>query len=129
MRSIEAKTCPPIVIKVPLTPVSGIVTLLTTRPQSPLVLIILLMARPAFRAGIFEGFIFMTIFAWHVCVLAQERKPAQTVIKKYFFLPGMFVVTAPTLLSFLTFVGIVFFVTAEAGRLEILLIQNAFMTG
>ena len=71
MRSVEAKTCTPVMIKVPLTPVSGIVTLLTQRPQAAFMFIILLMARPALRAGVLESLIFVAIFAGYVCVLTQ----------------------------------------------------------
>jgi hypothetical protein len=128
MRSVEAKTRTSVVIEVPLAPVSGIVTLLTKRPQSPLVHIIFLMTRPALRAGIFEGCISVTILAWHVRVLAQQRKSAQTVIKEYLPFPGLFIVAAPTLFSFLTFMGIILFMTAKAGRLKTLLVKDTLMT-
>lgn len=36
--------------------------------------------------------------------------------------------TAPTFFSFLTFMGIILFVTTEAGGLEVLLIESTFVT-
>lgn len=71
MRSIEAKMRTSVVIKVPLTPVPGVVTLLAERTQLPLVLIIFLMARPALRAGIFEGCVLVAILAGHIHMFAQ----------------------------------------------------------
>jgi hypothetical protein len=70
MRAIEAKIRAFIVIKVPLTPVPGVVTLFATRTQSPLVLIIFLMARPARHAGIFVGWLLVAILALHIRMFA-----------------------------------------------------------
>lgn len=71
VRPIETKTRTPVVIEIPLTPISGVVTLFTERSQSPLVLIIFLMAGPAFCAGIFVSCVFVAILAGYVRMFAQ----------------------------------------------------------
>ena len=71
VRPIETKARALVVIKVPLTPISGVVTLFASRSQSPLVLIIFLMASPTFRAGIFVGCIFVAILAGYVRMFSQ----------------------------------------------------------
>ena len=49
-------------------------------------------------------------------------------IEEYFLFPGLFVVAALTLLSFLPLMNIVLFVATEARGLEILVIERAFVT-
>ena len=71
MRSVEAKMRTFVVIKVPLTPVPGVVTLHTERTQPPLVHIIFLMARPALRAGIFVSRVLVAILAGDIRMFAQ----------------------------------------------------------
>lgn len=128
VRSVQGVVRTFVMIEIPPAPVLGIVALLTTRPQPPLVHVIFLMARPAFFAGILEGSTFMTFLAWHGHMLAQERKPAQAVIKEDRPFPRLLVVATPAFSAFLAFVDVVFFMTAEASRLEMFLIENALMT-
>lgn len=71
MCSVEAKMRAFVVIKIPLPPDPGVVTLPADRTQSALVLIILFMARPALRAGIFVGGILVAILTGHIRVFAQ----------------------------------------------------------
>lgn len=71
MCSIEAKMRTFVMIEIPLTPVPGVVTLLATRTQSPLVLIIFLMARPALHAGIFVGWVLVAILTVHIRMFSQ----------------------------------------------------------
>lgn len=71
MPSIQAKMRPAIVIEVPLTPIPGVVTLLAERSQSPLVIIIFLMTRPAFRPGVLVSWVLMAILTGHIHMFAQ----------------------------------------------------------
>ena len=70
-----------IVIKIPVLPVTGVVTGFTAFPESALMHILLFVARPAIRLGLFEHHGYMAFLALNQNMFSGELKLRHPVVK------------------------------------------------
>ena len=117
-----------IVIEAPIFPRSGAVTGFTLYTETTTMLVILSMTGNARDRCILEGFGFVTFFALHSRVLAQQGECRQAMIKPG-ALPGRFVVTAIALLAFLSLVDIILLVAGITGFTQVFPAQNTLVAG
>jgi hypothetical protein len=70
-----------VVIKIPILPVTGVVTGFTAFPESALMHILLFVARPAIRLGLFEHHGYMAFLALNQNMFSGELKLRHPVVK------------------------------------------------
>ena len=107
-----------VVIEAPEREAVGVMTARAsgTKPALVMLVFVTTLARPR---GILVGGGAMTLLAWYRGVEADKWKPAEVVIEGDFLAPGRFIMAALAALSELAVVGIVFLVTGDAGRRQL----------
>lgn len=99
-----------VVAEVPVFPVARVVAGFAIGTQSALVHILLFMARPAVRLGIFVSGSRVAFLALNEQMLSRKRI-ARLYVIEYGFFPGLLTVASFTLLSFLPLVLVILLVT------------------
>ena len=121
--SVENEGGAAVVIKVPLLPAARVVTLLALNAEPLLVLVVLAVARVAIGLGVLELRRGVAVLAGDFRVLAEQRKARQAVVEPG-LLPARLVVARLALWAELPFVLVVLAVTGDAGRRELLLVDE-----
>lgn len=111
MPTIEPEAGPRGVVEVPQPPIAAVMAVFTLIAETPLVGVILVVARHAFRLGVLELSRGMAFTACHDKVPAQQGKTGQAVVER-----GLFpVLRAMALLAFLALLAFVHVVLLVAG--------------
>jgi hypothetical protein len=99
--------------------------ILTFRTQTALVYlrIVFLVAREAFLLGILKGYARVALLALHQSMVPQQRESGHGVVLERGLLPVELVMASLAPPAFLTFMLVVLFVTRNAGRFQLVLVQ------
>ena len=111
--SIEDEFGSLVMVKIPVLPATGVVTLPTIRPQGLLVLVILNMTAHAREFGVLESLVDMTLGTGEWGVLAQQGETCQPMVKLRHF-PVAVVMALLALLALLPLVLVILAVTVQA---------------
>ena len=114
-----------VVIEIPRLPATRVVALLTLGAKATLVylLVILLMARPAFGLGIFESHRSVAFLALHRPMASQQGELGHGVVLESSLFPIQLVMASFAFLALLPFVLVVLLVTRQAGGLQLVFVQ------
>lgn len=115
MSAIQPEAGTGIVVEVPQPPITAVMAAFALFAETPLVNVILVVTRHAFRPGILELSRRMAFPAFHDEMPAQKRETGKAMVERG-LLPVLCAVALLALLALLAFVHIVFLVAGDTGH-------------
>ena len=115
MPAIEPEAGPGVVVEVPQPPITAVMAAFALFAETPLVDIILVVARHAFRFGVLELSRRMAFLAFHDKVPAQQGETGEAVVERGPF-PVLCAVALLALLALLAFVRVIILVAGDTGH-------------